>query len=49
VNQPVQVAKMTADEKASLDLSPSSFTEKELNRFIEGLPKKDEKKDKSKK
>lgn len=45
VNQPAQVAKMTADEKASLDLSPSSFTEQELNRFIEGLPKKDEKKD----
>lgn len=49
VNQPTQVAKVTDKEKSSLDLSPSSFTEEELNRFIEGLPKKDAKKDKTKK
>lgn len=49
VNTPTQVAKVTADEKASIDLSPSSFTEKELNRFIDGLPRKDEKTNKSRK
>lgn len=43
VNQPTQVAKMTSDEKASIDLSPTSFTDEELNRYIEGLPKKDDK------
>ncbi len=49
VNQPAQIAKMTKDEKASIDLGPSSFTEEELNRFVDGLPKKDDKKDKPKK
>lgn len=49
VNQPAQIAKMTKDEKASIDLSPTSFTEEELDRFVDGLPKKSDKKEKSKK
>jgi general secretion pathway protein D len=43
VNQPTQLAKMTTDEKAQAELAPKSFTEEELNKFINGLPKKDEK------
>ena len=43
VNQPTQLAKMTTDEKAQMELAPKSFTEEELNKFINGLPKKDDK------
>ena len=50
VNQPTQLAKMTKDEKAQVELAPNAFTEEELEKFIGGLPKKDEKaKAKSKK
>ncbi len=50
VHQPGQLAKMTTDEKAQVEMAPKSFTEEELNKFIGGLPKKDEKeKAKSKK
>ena len=43
VNQPTQLAKMTKDEKAQVELAPNAFTEEELEKFIGGLPKKDEK------
>ncbi len=43
VNQPTQLARMTKDEKAQVELAPNAFTEEELEKFIGGLPKKDEK------
>lgn len=41
VNEPSQLAGLTANEKADAVLAPKAFTEKELDRFIDGLPSKD--------
>lgn len=43
VNQSAQLARMTKDEKAQADMAPNSFTEEELEKFVGGLPKKEEK------
>ena len=43
VMNPAQLAGLTAREKSEVELVPKSFSEKELNRFIDGLPKRGEK------
>ncbi len=48
VNQPNLLAKMTKDEKAQVELAPKAFTEEELEKFIGGLPQKEEKDKKDK-
>ncbi len=50
VNESAQLAKLTEKEKSEAELAPKAFTEEELNKFIDGLPKKEApSKDKSKK
>jgi general secretion pathway protein D len=36
-----QLAKLTTQEKKEIELLPKGFTEQELNKFIDGLPKKE--------
>jgi type II secretory pathway component GspD/PulD (secretin) len=40
VKQPAQLAAMTAAEKADTEIIPQSFSEKELNRYLEAVPQK---------
>ena len=39
VMAPSQLAALTAAERGRAELAPKAFTEEELNRFLEGLPK----------
>jgi general secretion pathway protein D len=41
VAEQTQLAGLTAREKQDLELLPRGFTEQELNKFIDGLPRKD--------
>jgi len=41
VAEQTQLAKLTTREKQDLELLPKGFTEQELNKFIDGLPKKE--------
>ncbi len=41
VQQPAQLAGMTAKERSQLQLVPKSYTEQELDRFLDDLPTKD--------
>lgn len=41
VMQPSQLAGLTAGEKRDSELVPKAFTEEELNKFVDGLPKKE--------
>lgn len=41
VNEPSQLAGLTTREKKDSVLVPKAFTEEELNKFIDGLPKKE--------
>lgn len=50
VKEPTQLVGLTEREKANVQLAPKSFTEKELNEYVDGLPvKKPEEAPKSKK
>jgi general secretion pathway protein D len=46
VKQPTQLAAMTANERANSQIVPKAFSEEELNRFLDGLPQKDDAKPK---
>lgn len=41
VMQPSQLAGLTTGEKRDSELAPKAFTEEELNKFVDGLPKKE--------
>jgi len=41
VMQPSQLAGLTTQEKRDSELAPKAFTEEELNKFVDGLPKKE--------
>jgi general secretion pathway protein D len=41
VGTPSQLAGLTTQEKRESELAPKAFTEEELNKFVDGLPKKE--------
>jgi general secretion pathway protein D len=49
VGNPAQLAGLTTQEKRESDLAPKAFTEEELNKFVDGLPKKEDSATKPKK
>jgi len=41
VRDPIQLAEMTQKERGAQEMVPKSFSEQELDKFIDGLPVKD--------
>jgi type II secretory pathway component GspD/PulD (secretin) len=41
VMAPSQLAALTAAERTQMEMAPKAFTEQDLNRFLEGLPRQD--------
>lgn len=41
VRQPMDLAALSASEKGAIELAPKAFTQEELDKFIDGLPRKE--------